>query len=228
MKPAWTQRCSKALTLSYDDGVESDVRLLEILRKYGVKCTFNLNSGLDHQSVWEHHGYTVRRMDLEESVPLYAGHEIAVHGKFHRHPTELDSLQLHEEYADDIARLTRLCGTAPAGMAYAYGDFNDTIVEKLTSLGLRYGRTTWQNHDFALQSDLLRFRPTCHHNDPELFDLIERFLALPDDGTPQIFYLWGHAYEFDSDHNWDILERALDRLAGRPEIFYGTNSEVLL
>ena len=34
----------KALTLSYDDGVQQDVRFLEILNKHGIKCTFNLNS----------------------------------------------------------------------------------------------------------------------------------------------------------------------------------------
>ena len=36
----------KALTLSYDDGVEQDITLMGILDKYGIKCTFNLNSGL--------------------------------------------------------------------------------------------------------------------------------------------------------------------------------------
>ena len=35
----------KALTLSYDDGVEQDIRLMEILDKHGVRGTFNLNSG---------------------------------------------------------------------------------------------------------------------------------------------------------------------------------------
>ena len=37
---------SKALTLSYDDGVEQDERLMQILDRHGLKCTFNLNSGL--------------------------------------------------------------------------------------------------------------------------------------------------------------------------------------
>ena len=34
----------KALTLSYDDGVQQDIRFIEILDKYGIKCTFNINS----------------------------------------------------------------------------------------------------------------------------------------------------------------------------------------
>ena len=37
---------NKALTFSFDDGVRQDKRLIEIFDKYGLKCTFNLNSGL--------------------------------------------------------------------------------------------------------------------------------------------------------------------------------------
>ena len=36
----------RALTLSYDDGVEQDARLMDILDENGIKATFNLNSGL--------------------------------------------------------------------------------------------------------------------------------------------------------------------------------------
>ena len=32
----------KALTFSYDDGVTTDERLIEIFKRYGMKCTFNL------------------------------------------------------------------------------------------------------------------------------------------------------------------------------------------
>ena len=46
--------------------------------------------------------------------------------------------------------------------------------------------------------------------------------------TPQIFYIWGHSYEFEGNRNWDRLERLCEMLAGRDDIFYGTNREVLL
>jgi len=35
----------KAVTLSYDDGVRQDKRLISIMQKYGLKGTFNINSG---------------------------------------------------------------------------------------------------------------------------------------------------------------------------------------
>ena len=50
----------KAVTLSYDDGVEQDRELIGILDQAGLKCTFNLNSGCfppeGHACCAEHHG----------------------------------------------------------------------------------------------------------------------------------------------------------------------------
>ncbi len=36
----------KILTLSFDDGITQDERFIEILNKYAIKCTFNINSSL--------------------------------------------------------------------------------------------------------------------------------------------------------------------------------------
>ena len=45
----------KAVTFSYDDGVTQDRRLVEMMNTYGVKGTFNLNSGMQsYANVWEH------------------------------------------------------------------------------------------------------------------------------------------------------------------------------
>ena len=43
----------KAITFSFDDGNQDDVRLVGILNKYGLKGTFNLNSGkLSEDNCW--------------------------------------------------------------------------------------------------------------------------------------------------------------------------------
>ena len=36
---------SKAFTMSYDDGTIHDRRLVEIMNRYGIRGTFNLNAG---------------------------------------------------------------------------------------------------------------------------------------------------------------------------------------
>lgn len=73
----------KAFTLSYDDGITQDRRLIAMLDKYGVKATFNLNPGLFGQ-----HGTVAAgkkevphiKVTAEEAAQLYAGHEVAAHG----------------------------------------------------------------------------------------------------------------------------------------------------
>ena len=42
----WPEGKRKAFTLSYDDGIEQDRRLVRMMNERKVRGTFNLNSGL--------------------------------------------------------------------------------------------------------------------------------------------------------------------------------------
>ena len=46
MSTSWKDKYLKAVTFSYDDGVTQDIRMINLLNKYGLKATFNLNSEL--------------------------------------------------------------------------------------------------------------------------------------------------------------------------------------
>ena len=46
----WPDGLKKAVTFSYDDGVMQDLRLTALFRRYGLKATFNLNSGFSDRS----------------------------------------------------------------------------------------------------------------------------------------------------------------------------------
>ena len=81
MKTFGPDKKLKAFTLSYDDGVTQDIRLIELLEKYNLKCTFNLNSGL---------GYRANRIDNDKIREIYKNHEVAVHTKTHPNLTGLD------------------------------------------------------------------------------------------------------------------------------------------
>ena len=75
----------KAFTLSYDDGVVQDIRLIDIMNKYGLKGTFNINAGL-FQIENAQRGKFDGRLKLSEAKDLYtdSGHEIAIHGYVHK------------------------------------------------------------------------------------------------------------------------------------------------
>jgi peptidoglycan/xylan/chitin deacetylase (PgdA/CDA1 family) len=218
----------KALTLSYDDGVEQDRRLVEILNRYSLKATFNLNSGIQSAAnTWEKSGVVIHRMNIEGLPELYAGHEIAVHSLTHPHLETLDEAAVKNELLEDKRNLERIFGKAVIGMAYPYGAFNDTVKNTAQACGLHYARGVASTHCFQIGGDLLELQPTLHHGDTRLMELAEMFIKLKPD-TPQLFYLWGHSYEFDVDHNWRVIEDFCRLVSGRDDIFYATNAEALL
>lgn len=219
---------NKALTFSYDDGVYQDARLAEIFNRYGLKCTFNLNSGLfSPENRWTYKGADCIHMPLEEIKRSLFGHEIAVHGVKHLDLTKLTAEEKYAEIHKDKENLEKLFGVPMQGMAYAYGAYDEESKGIIKESGIKYARTVRPTHSFALQTDLLEFNPTCHHCDEKLFELAEEFLSLPED-TPAVFYVWGHSYEFDGDKNWDRIEDFCKLMSGREDIFYGTNTEILL
>ncbi len=219
----------KALTLSYDDGVEQDARLMALLDAHGLKCTFNLNSGCfppeGHR--WPE-GQIHRRMTQSAAVELYggSGHEVAVHTLTHPDLTQLPSTEMLREIWEDRRNLERLFGGMVEGAAYPYGTYSDAAVEALRLCGIRYCRTVWSSHSFDLPQDWLRLRPTCHHDDPELGRLCEAFLADTAGFSSRLFYLWGHAYEFEANNNWSVIERFAEKMGGHESIWYATNLDI--
>jgi peptidoglycan/xylan/chitin deacetylase (PgdA/CDA1 family) len=218
----------KFLTLSYDDGVEQDRKLLEILNKYHLKATFNLNSGIQSGAGgWQKGDLFVRRMNVRDLPALYEGHEIAVHGLTHPHLETLDEDTIRNELEQDKINLERIFGKTVRGMAYPYGTSSDAVVRIAGEIGLRYARGVLSSHSFDLQDDLMRYQPLCHHNDPALMELAENFIRLKPE-TPRVFFLWGHSYEYEADRNWYVLEDFCRLVSGREDINYGTNAEALL
>lgn len=220
----------KALTFSYDDGIEQDRKLVEIFNKYGMKATFNLNTGIQTpESNFEIEGVFINRMKQEGLEELYRGHEIATHGLTHAAPTGMTKEQLDEEFLTDMSNIERIYGTYPVGMAYAYGCVDDEVVKYLKSIGIKYGRTVEASHSFEIPKEPLKLKATCHHDDDMLFELAEKFLkAEPKENEQMLFYVWGHSYEFDVNNNWDRIEEFCKMMSGKADIFYGTNRECLV
>ena len=115
---------SKALTLSYDDGVEQDIRLVGIMNKYGLKGTFNLSGGLfaPEGTVYPL-GQIHRRMSKSAAYDLYAncGQEIALHAYTHPDLTLLSSGTAAYQIVKDREALEDMFGRIVRGMAYPYG-----------------------------------------------------------------------------------------------------------
>ena len=219
----------RALTFSYDDGVEQDVRLIEIFRKYGLKATFNLNSGLyaPEGTVYPE-GQVHRRMTESQVSELYRGDdiEVAVHGYTHPWLDHMPMNMCTKDLMDDREKLESQFGTLVRGMAYPFGTYSDDVVACMRSVGVVYSRTVQSTHDFNMPTDWMRLPATCHHNDPELMTLAHRFVEESSWGRPWMFYLWGHSYEFEGNNNWEVIEEFAEFMSGREDIWYATNIEI--
>ena len=155
--------CAKALTLSYDDGVEQDIKLMEILDKYGLKCTFNLNSGrfAPEDKVYPE-GTIHRPLSKSRVTEIYknSGHEVAVHGHLHPWLETLPPAAVVLDVIKDREALEDQFGTIIRGMAYPYGTYSDSVVECLKNCGIVYSRTTKATMKFDLPTDWLRMSAT--------------------------------------------------------------------
>jgi len=222
---------SKAFTLSYDDGVVQDRRLAEMLRKYGVKCTFNLGAGLlGHQDKGGFPGrpeIDLSKVNPEEVAEVYATHEVAGHGLFHSSLDTVGTPLANYEITEDKRQLEALVGKPLKMFAYPFGKYNDDVILMLRMAGYQGARTITSTYNFTIPENFMEWDPTCHHNDPKLMELAEQFLGgFP--FFPMLFYVWGHAYEFDGDQNWEVIEKLVEFLAGHKDrIWFATNSEII-
>ena len=222
----WPGFRRKALTLSYDDGVRQDARMIEILDRYGLRATFNLNGGdfaLDPPPLRDH-----PRLTRAEALALDGGspHEVAAHSFGHPFLEQLPAGTAAWEAVRCREALEAVFGALVRGFAYPMGTWNDDVADTLRLCGLAYARTTPVTHSFDLPKDFYRLQGTCRGTDPALFDLGEDFLALDPPWGPKLFYIWGHSYEFDEPGGWDRLERFCRRMGGHTDIWYATNLEI--
>jgi peptidoglycan/xylan/chitin deacetylase (PgdA/CDA1 family) len=220
---------SRALTLSYDDGVIQDLRFVEIMKKYGLKGTFNINAGLfsPEDKVFPE-GQIHRRMKASEIANAYpeAFCEVACHGYTHPWLEQCDPANATAEVLEDRRSLEAMFDRPIQGMAYPYGTFSDQVVEILRNCGIRYSRTTVSTEKFTIPTDWLRLPATCHHNNPRLMELADQFLAESRYPQARLFYLWGHTYEFDTNNNWQVIEDFAAKISGHEDIWYATNMEI--
>ena len=229
----WNDK-KKAITFSFDDGVLQDIRTIEILDKYGLKATFNLNSGkFGTKNPYETNGRIVERTLIEPAQVkgLYKNHEVAVHTVGHFNLTELPLSCVSWQVEKDREMLESLTGKEIRCMAYPCGGVNnnDAVAETIkATTKIRFARTITSTYSFDMQENLFRFNPTIHFRDERLFDLVEEFLALQTE-EPKLFYIWGHTYELDAtDGAWERFEKLCCMISNKEDIFYGTNGEVLL
>ena len=241
----------KYFTLSFDDGLEQDKKVLELMKKYGLRGTFNLNSGMfglqgevkgigtfsfqDCEAGVRHHwpfSYVPHnRIPENEIRDVYADMEIATHGYRHEPLGKVKEDLMYNSINRDKENLEHLTGKKILGHAYASGSTSPAVERHLKAKGYLYARAVFPSGNFEFPENPLNFRPSSSVIMGNTMKLVKDFLAAKAEDRDLLLYLWGHSYEMDYGKgaaSWDGLERLFATVAGHEDIIYCTNSEAFL
>ena len=196
---------AKYFLLSFDDGTVHDKRFVELLNKYGIPCTFNLNSGLE-DFVWDFNGNPVVRQRLSETVSQYRGHEIASHSLTHPRLEQLPPPRLRREVEEDCAALKALFGLREIGFGVPFTVCAEREIRIIRKF-VRYIRLSEYADSYEIPRDPYHIPIHALYNDPDVREKIADFAA--NDLTDALFVLAGHSYELEFLDHWEYMEDLL-------------------
>lgn len=222
---------TKAFTMSFDDGIDTDIRMASIMKKYGIKGTFNLNSGLfSPEGTVKPEGRDAIPLTVSQAKELFRdpSFEIAAHGYRHQALGHIGGADALFDILNDRITLEQTFGRLVRGFAYPFSSYNDDVKEMLRLSGFVWARGDKRKTDFLLpREDEWYDWKGIHQADGELPALLDRFVNEPNlYYHGQLLYVWAHTYEFEHDGSWDRIEGVFKKLAECDEIWYATNSEI--
>ena len=200
----------KYLVLSFDDGTIYDRKFIELLNKYNIPATLNLNSGLGGFVWYYDNHFPIERLKLEECGDMFDRHEIASHTLTHPYLTSLSFEELVNEVNTDVNNLERIFKRKVESFGVPFtpcGEREIDIIKKHTPI--KYMRLSYMKdkNDFTIPHDQYHFRINSFY---DALDLREQIKAFADNNLEKsIFIIAGHSYEFEVHNHWDYIEDLL-------------------
>jgi peptidoglycan/xylan/chitin deacetylase (PgdA/CDA1 family) len=210
----------------WDDGVTTDVRLVEILRKYGAKATFNLNPGNHGEkrreacwvpqptpaNIWSHQGYRSGKLAIGELPEIYKGFQVASHCWQHETAGTIPDDEWIIKAYDARKYLEDLFQRPCTGFAWPNGKVTQGAIDKLREKGFSYGRSTLTTYDVTDCEEPLALASNCHFLQRDFWT---RYDKAKETG---VFYFWGHSYEMmNYDEMWNYFEEKIKIITEDPD-----------
>jgi peptidoglycan/xylan/chitin deacetylase (PgdA/CDA1 family) len=237
-------KTSALVTTSWDDGHPLDIRLAEMLARYGVLGTFYIPMHYGGRPV----------ITKDEIRALRAmGMEIGSHTLTHPHLTRLRKSEALHELVASKHRLEDIVGEPIVSFSYPEGRFNSLARSWVVEAGYKLARTT---SSFRIESAFdpfympvsfqffrhWRVTSTRHairegnmvglknwytlwkmNHDPVQLVVLGFEYILQHGG---LLHIWGHSWELEQRRLWGALEDALKYIANA-QAAYVTNAQVL-
>ncbi len=197
----------------WDDGVTTDVRLTDILRRHDAKATFNLNAGLHEKQRrlgWIHMGTEVVRLGWDEMREVYEGFTIANHSLTHPRLDEIAIEAARYDIAEGRERLRQFFAQRVLGFAYPFGSYSEAVMQLVHEAGHVYARTAHSVDYPYPPENPMAFHPCCHFLAPDLW------LRYENARKCGVFSFWGHSYEMITETMWSAFEEMIKRISADP------------
>nr|WP_202621067.1 polysaccharide deacetylase family protein [Pseudoflavonifractor sp. 524-17] len=120
------QRDQKMVSISFDAawGNEDTQQLIDILDKYNVKATFFVV------------GDWVEKYPESVKALHDAGHEVMNHSDSHAHMNQLSSAEIIADVEACNDKIEAVTGVRPTLIRPPYGEYNDTVISSVRSIGM--------------------------------------------------------------------------------------------
>ena len=120
------QRDDKTVALSFDAawGNEDTQELIDILNKYNIHATFFVV------------GQWVDKYPESVKALSDAGNEVMSHSDDHAHFAQLSADEIKSNIAASNEKIKNITGTEPTLFRCPYGEYNDTVISTVNSMGM--------------------------------------------------------------------------------------------
>lgn len=202
----------------WDDGVTTDARLADILRRHGAKATFNLNAGHYNQSKrfdWVYQGTEVWRLGWEDMRAVYDGFTIGNHSLTHPLLDQITIQAARREIFEGRERLQQFFAQEVRGFAYLFGAHNEVVRDLVREAGHVYARTTHSKNIPYPPADAMELDPCVYYLAPDFWSRYEKAKGRG------VFYFWGHSYEMTTEEMWRAFEEMIARIDADPQARWG-------
>jgi len=192
---------------SFDDGGVLDLKVADILEKYGLFATFYIivdKIGKEGFLTWEQ----VR--ELEKRGHIIGSHTVT-------HPSDLKVLYdepLHYEIQNSKDMIEAVLGHSISKFCYPRGRYDDRVKAFVAKVGYVEARVTGKP-GISVIKDKLAIPGTIHIFDRYEYGqqtVVEFAKSTIDRVKKEGGYInvWGHSTELERDHLWGVLEEVLD------------------
>jgi peptidoglycan-N-acetylglucosamine deacetylase len=200
----------------WDDGLVSDLKIIELLHKYDILGTFAIapNTHGDKRKLNDtrsrNYGLKVSIAEMKNFKPF----EILNHTANHLDLAKSDEQTTKEEILIGKKMLENLFEREIIGFCYPYGTTNAFSESILKNSGHKFARISrsWPVSKPNFSTDnLYEICPTTRWNYPDFGELIEQ-------ASGGYLIIWGHSYEIREHKHWEQIERLIKLLSQHPRI----------